>query len=71
MKRAGLLGAEGDLSAMLATIEGEPHGDDGAIPDPPGSPVHVHDGKAFVRVEPNSLAFVVIDPRRPIPLCRR
>ncbi len=68
--RQWTIGADGDPTAMRAAIEGEMHGADGTLPDPPGTPVGVKDGKAFARIEPNSLVFVSMELLRAIPLCR-
>jgi len=61
--RQWTIGANGDLTAKRATIEGQMAQEDGTIPNPPGTPVYVEQGKAYAQVEPNSLVFVVLEPR--------
>lgn len=68
--RQWTVGADGDLSATRATIEGKTHRADGTLPDPPGTPVPVDRGKACARVAPNSLVFVVLEPSEAGSLCR-
>jgi hypothetical protein len=67
--RQWTVGAGGDLTATRASIEGQTHGQDGTIPDPPGTPVYAEQGKAYARVDPNSLVFVVLEPREPASVC--
>jgi hypothetical protein len=68
--RQWTVGAGGDLTATRATIQGEMHGQDGTIPDPPGTPVSVDKGKAYAKVGPNALVFVVLEPEAFGSLCR-
>jgi len=67
--RQWTIGAEGDLTATRATIEGQSHLPDGTIPDPPGTVVQIENGKAYAQVEPNSLVFVVMEPLHKSGLC--
>ncbi len=60
--RQWTLDAGGDLTADRATIEGLMHEPDGTIPDPPGTPVPVDQGKAYAQVGPNAVVFVVLEP---------
>jgi hypothetical protein len=68
--RQWTVGADGDLAATRATIEGQMHEADGTIPDPPGTPVPVDQGKAHAEVGPNSLVFVVLEPAEAGSLCQ-
>jgi hypothetical protein len=68
--RQWTVAAGGDLTATRATIEGRKHGADGTIPDPPGTQVSVDQGRAYARVRPNSLVFVVLEPAEADSLCR-
>jgi hypothetical protein len=67
--RQWTVGAGGDLTATRASIEGEVPGQDGTIPDPPGTPVYLEQGRAYARVDPNSLVFVVLEPQEPASVC--
>jgi hypothetical protein len=67
--RQWTVGAGGDLTATRASIEGQVAGQDGTIPDPPGTPVYVKQGRAYARVDPNSLVFVVLEPEDPARVC--
>ena len=60
--RQWTVGAGGDLTATRASIEGQRAGQDGTIPDPLGTPVYLEQGRAYARVDPNSLVFVVLEP---------
>jgi len=68
--RQWTVGANGDLTATRGFIEGLSHDEDGTIPDPPGTQVSVDQGRAYARVRPNSLAFVVLEPAEADSLCR-
>lgn len=63
------LSANGNLHATRATIQGLEAAPDGTIPAPPGSPVHVEQGKAYVRVDPHALVFAVLEPTEPANVC--
>jgi heparanase 1 len=63
------LSASGNLYATRASIQGTEPAEDGTVPNPPGSPVHLEQGKAYVRVDPNALVFAVIEPAVPASAC--
>ncbi len=63
------LSAGGNLYAPRASIQGLVAAPDGTIPDPPGSAVHVEQGRAYVRVDPCALVFAVIEPAEPSGVC--
>jgi heparanase len=65
------VGSDGDLTATRASIEGRLAGQDGTIPDPPGTQVYLEKGKAYAKVDPNSLVFVVLEPSHTEPVCYR
>ena len=67
--RQWTVGAGGDLAARRASIEGQVAGQNGTIPDPPGTPVYLEQGWAYARVDPNSLVFVVLEPSETQPIC--
>lgn len=67
--RQWTVGAKGDLAATRASIQGRMAHQDGTIPNPPGTPVYVEVGKAYSRVDPNSLVFVVLEPEVPAAVC--
>lgn len=63
------LSAGGNLYATRASIQGMDPSEDGTVPNPPGSPVHVDHGRAYVRVDPNALVFAVLEPAVPAGAC--
>ncbi len=67
--RQWTLGANGDLAATRASIQGRVPLEDGTIPSPPGLPVYLEKGRAYARVDPNSLVFVVLEPEAPAAVC--
>lgn len=67
--RQWTVGANGDLTATRATINGLAAADDGTIPEPPGARVYLEDGKAYARLDPNALVFVVMEPEAAGALC--
>jgi hypothetical protein len=67
--RQWTVGAGSDLTATRASIDGHMAGQDGTIPDTPGTAVYLEKGKAFAEVDPNSLVFVVLDPVATNPVC--
>jgi len=68
--RQWTIGANGDLGAHRATIEGLPSREDGSVPEPPGTPVHLEQGKAYAKVGPNSLVFVKLEAAERASACR-
>jgi hypothetical protein len=60
----------GDPDSSRAAINGEPPLADGTIPAPAGTPVHRESGKAFARVDPCAVVFVVLTLEEGAPVCR-
>jgi len=64
-----ILGADGEIGATRAKLDGLPAGPDGLLPETPGLPVPVKNGSIVVVIKSYSVAFVVLSPSIPIPNC--